>query len=150
MTFGDGTFPVYEILYYNGGSMGLIQNAGLFYLGQDTSGNNTVIFPDFYGYHTNQDVIYTASTQLLATIAGTNWKAEDDGQIMTFAGIGNSVTFSGGSLSLTTTYVYNGYQAGGINDGIGSFEVDPDGTSLSILFYNFNGSGTSKTFSRTP
>jgi hypothetical protein len=155
-TFGDGTFPAYQLVYYDGLGAGIIEKMGLFYLGPDSSGNS-VIFPDFYQYHMDEDVTYTLSAEVLGSLTGTTWTASDNSTV-TFkvnpAHNTNYAVYSGSTLGYP--YVYNGKSAGGVGLGSpgvstegGSFEVDIDSSGkLSLKFYNFRNTGVTKIFNR--
>jgi hypothetical protein len=140
-TFGDGTFPAYNLLYYDGVSAGIIDTLGLFYLSTNASGALTVVFPDFYRYHMGQPVIYATSSLVLASLAGTRWISTPSGATVVFTA--TQAIFSDPTVG-AISYVYNNYQAGGagvvpgtVNDP-GSFLVANSGSSSQTLtFFNY-------------
>ncbi|MDR1176213.1 MAG: hypothetical protein LBK83_12185 [Treponema sp.] len=137
-TFGDGTYPLYNLIYYDGVSAGLIEDMGLFYLKFDSAGVLTVVFPDFYRYHMSTPVVYTPSAPLLKSLNGTVWSATGSiKETVTFTADG--ADFSGDD-PFNAKYVYNERQAGGVSNGAGSFRILA-GSTLSIEFYNFRGQG---------
>jgi hypothetical protein len=137
-TFGDGTFPLYGLLYYDGVSAGLIEDMGLFYLAYNEDDILTVVFPDFYRYHMGQDVVYTPSALYLASLNGTVWRATSGiSEVLTFTTTGASFD---GDDTFNATYVYNGKQAGGATNGAGSFLVIP-GNPNTLRFYSFGTHG---------
>ena len=152
-TFGDGTFPLYNLDYYDNVSAGIIESLGMFYLDyrEDCDGNDViaVIFPNFYGYHMTQEVVYLPSRVVLKTLEETKWEAAD----------GTTVTFSSGEATFSDDsephpYVYNGFEAGGVGKPTdspspegGSFEITHTDTEpLKLNFYDFRASGANKVF----
>jgi hypothetical protein len=135
-TFADGTYPVYNLIFYDGVSAGLIEDMGLFYLRYDENDVLTVVFPDFYRYHMGQDVIYYPSALLLKSLNGTVWTTDGGKETVTFTADGADFA---GTDTFNAKYVYNNRQAGGVSNGAGSFEIDPT-SPLELLFYAFRGS----------
>jgi hypothetical protein len=151
-TFGDGTFPLYDLLYYDGVSAGLIQTLGLFYLRYNEKHVLTVVFPAFYNFHMGVDVVYTPSEEVRASIENTVWYSSDIDETVTFSG--GRAFFDGNADEFDAPYVYNGYQAGGAGgpsgstDYAGSFIVEDHGlgNAQSITFYNYMNRNNAVTF----
>jgi hypothetical protein len=142
-TFGDGTFPVYALDYYDNVSAGFIEDMGFFYLRKDAKGTTTVVFPNFYQYHIGDEVVYLPSTQIIASIDGTTWMVQASPANETVIFRGNTASFTGTNPDFYASYVYDGYQAGGVNGGAGSFRIQYDGNTgqYKMLFYDFKGGG---------
>jgi hypothetical protein len=141
-TFGDGTFPLYDLLFYDGISAGLIRTMGLFYLDYNSDGVLTVVFPDFYRYHMGVPVIYTPSENVLSSVDGTVWATKNADETVTFTG--GYAVFKGAD-NFTAPYLYNDKQAGAagvppgtVNDA-GSFLVAANGSGnpLTLTFFNY-------------
>jgi hypothetical protein len=150
MTFEDGTFPDYGLSEYDDVAIGIIDTLGLFYLDYNSAGAISVVFPNFYGYHPTDPVIYDPSPQIITTLAGTVWQ-DANSNTVSFDSAGNAVFRDLPSQSFP--YFYNGYRAGGVGlptptpttDG-GSFEIDKGANTLELLFYNFRDTGSPNTF----
>jgi hypothetical protein len=151
--FGDGTFPEYELLFYDGVSAGLTEDMGLFYLDYDASGVLTVVFPKFYNYHP-APVVFTPSDEVLDSLENTVWFASGISETATFTDRGQAV-FSGSAWADTVPYVYDGKQAGGAGNRPytrgepGSFRVAEVGKDqFTLTFFNWLNSGNMVTFAK--
>jgi hypothetical protein len=141
MTFADGTYPPYKLITYDGVSAGFIDTLGLFYLRLEDNVTK-VVFPDFYGYHMGQDVVYTPSAQIFSSLEGSIWGTSTGSDTVRFSA--GRAYFTGGYI-FDTAYFYDGYQAGGAygaggSDTLGSFRiidncVDP----VTMRFYVYQG-----------
>lgn len=141
MTFADGTYPFYELVYYDGVSAGIIDTLGLFYLDYSNNGTASVIFPDFYGYHMGQNVVYTTSAEILPSLEGSIWGTSTGSDTVRFSG--GRAYFTGGYI-FDTAYFYDGYQAGGAygaggSDTLGSFRILDTTSPLTMRFYVYQG-----------
>jgi hypothetical protein len=135
-TFGDGTYPIYDLIYYDGVSAGLIEDMGLFYLAYDSSNVITVVFPDFYRYHMGQPVVYTPSDVILPSLEGSIWGTSTGSDTVRFS---EGTAYFTGDHIFSTPYFYDGYQAGeadnaGGSSGLGSFRI-LDTSPLTLRFY---------------
>lgn len=148
--FGDGTFPEYGLLFYDGVSAGLTQAMGIFYLDYNEDNVLTVNFPNFYHYHPDP-VVYTPSEEVRASLNGTVWAAKTINETVTFE---TSEAAFAGNVKVTVPYVYNGKQAGGAGDRPytksepGSFIVQDNGPGnpQSVMFFNWLNSNETLTF----
>jgi hypothetical protein len=154
MVFGDGTFPTYTVIFYDGVSAGLIERLGLFYLEDTGSGNYNVVFPYFYTYHSTP-VIYEPSAEVLATLVNTTWSAQGITEKVVF-GVGTA-DFTGDYESANLPYVYDDRQSGAA--GVypltqpypGSFLVEGDEVSgYTMTFFNWLDKDTEVTFTKNP